>query len=118
MREEKSVFLDDELNLIEKTNSTQEVPKYSHYDFVYIESKNISGSGYAGNQPVKGKRFPTGGGFYWSSSGGPTVSTSVSFGGSIVSISMSLGESGDSCRFANAPDKTNYFTTVIIEISR
>ena len=109
MREEKSVFLDDELNLIEKTNSTQEVPEYSHYDFVDIESKNVSGTGYAGNQPVKGTRFPTGGGFYWSNSGGPTVSPSVSFGGSIISISMSLGESRDSGTFANAPDTTNYF---------
>ena len=47
--------------------------KYEHFDYQYKTLK-----GYAGNQLSGGYKFPTGGGFYFSDSGGPNVSGSVS----------------------------------------
>lgn len=86
------------------------VPQYERYEYVKIESKYISGEGYAGNQSTKGMRFPTGGGFYWSKAGGPTVSPSISFGNEVVSMSVSLGTSeASSGYFVTAPNKTSYF---------
>lgn len=91
-------------------NSLFSVPEYDRYDHVKIESKNVSGEGYAGNQPAGGMRFPTGGGFYWSNSGGPSVSPSISFGNQVVSIGISLGNRATSGGyFVTAPNKTNYF---------
>lgn len=65
------------LNNIEKENSLARGPKY-HYKTVYKTYKYKTLSGYAGNQVKGGYKFPTGGGFYFTDSGGPTVSGTVS----------------------------------------
>jgi hypothetical protein len=78
-----------------------------------IETKYPVASGYAGNQPTKGKKFPSGGGFYWSSGGGPNVSVSAGFAG--ISVSTNLGKSGTSGNFVNAPNKTRYFKLHVSE---
>ncbi len=78
-----------------------------------IETKYPVASGYAGNQPTKGTKFPSGGGFYWSSGGGPNVSVSAGFAG--ISVSTNLGKSGTSGNFVNAPNKTRYFKLHVSE---
>jgi len=67
-------------------------------------------SGYAGNQP-DWTRFRTKGGFYYSSSGGPSASISVSLPKplGLVSFSVNLGSSGSSGKFVEAPNTTQYF---------
>lgn len=55
------------------TRDNKERFKYEHFDYQYKTLK-----GYAGNQLSGGYKFPTGGGFYFSDSGGPNVSGSVS----------------------------------------
>lgn len=72
-------------------------------------------SGYAGNQPSNGTKFPTGGGFYYSDSGGPTASISVSFPEPFnsVSFSIGLGNSSTSGIFVNVPNTTDYFKLYI-----
>ncbi|MDO4377520.1 MAG: hypothetical protein Q4C64_00035 [Erysipelotrichia bacterium] len=70
--------------------------------------------GFAGNQPVIGTQFPTGGGFYWSYSEGPEASLSIDFSGLSkyldgLSVSVNLGVSGSFGLFANAPTTTDYY---------
>lgn len=62
-------------------------------------------SGYAGNQPKGGSRFPSGGGFYYGDSGGPSVAVSV-YG---VSVSIPLGQVKSSGIYVAVPDKTHYY---------
>ncbi|MCC4044814.1 hypothetical protein [Enterococcus gallinarum] len=88
-------------------------PTYVNLTQKVIETKYPVASGYAGNQPTKGTKFPSGGGFYWSSGGGPNVSVSAGFAG--VSISTNLGKSGTSGSFVNAPNKTKYFKLHVSE---
>ena len=92
-----------------KKSLTREVPQYSSYDYVPIATKYATGAGYAGNRSISGTRFPTGGGFFWSGSGGPSVSASVSFGITPISIGISLGNSSSSGKFVTVPNTTNYF---------
>ena len=97
--------------IMAKKSMTREVPEYSSYDFVPIATKYATASGYAGNQPSYGTRFPTGGGFYWSNGGGPTVSVSVSFSvpSTPISVGISLGNSSSSAKFVTVPNTVNYF---------
>lgn len=92
-----------------QTRDNKERFKYEHYDYQY---KMLSG--YAGNQVTGGYQFPTGGGFYFSDSGGPSVSGGVSLTlpppYSMISISVNLGNrSTSSGLYVGVPDKTNYF---------
>ena len=70
--------------------------------------------GFAGNQVQNGYRFPTGGGFYFSDVGGPTVQGSVNLGlpkpFDTVSFTVTLGtRSTVSGLVVNAPNTTDYF---------
>lgn len=81
----------------------------------YGSSKTVTVSGYAGNQESGGKRFKTGGGFYYSDSGGPSVSFSVSFPWplDIASGSIGLGKSGSSGVFVSVPSKKYFYKLYI-----
>lgn len=83
----------------------------SDYKHEYGRTAYPSTSGYAGNQPSRGTKFPTGGGFYYSDRGGPSSSISVSFPKPYdnISFSVDLGNSSTSGVFVNAPNKTDYF---------
>lgn len=81
------------------------------YKTEYGKPKYKTVSGYAGKQPAKGTRFKTGGGFYLSTSGGPTVSASVAFPTPFGSYSLSakLGNKASSGIFVIVPNKRDYF---------
>ena len=81
------------------------------YETVYGTAKTVTIGGYAGNQPAGGRRFNTGGGFWFSDSGGPTASLNVSFPApyDLISVSVTLGSVGSSGVFVLAPDSTHYF---------
>lgn len=81
------------------------------YETVYGTAKTVTIGGYAGNQPAGGRRFNTGGGFWFSDSGGPTASLNVSFPApyDLISVSVTLGSVGSSGVFVLAPDTTHYF---------
>lgn len=74
--------------------------------------------GFAGNQQRDGYRFPTGGGFWYSEAGGPTVNGSVSISlpapFDTVSFSMNLGNKSSSGLFVEVPD-TKYSYKLYIE---
>lgn len=91
------------------TRDNKERFKYEHFDYQYKTLK-----GYAGNQLSGGYKFPTGGGFYFSDSGGPNVSGSVSLSllapYNFVSIGVGLGHrSTTSGLYVTVPNKTDYF---------
>lgn len=92
------------------------VPQYSKYEYVKGATTVVYASGYAGNQPTGGTRFKTGGGFYWSSSGGPSTSVSFSIGAYGGSVGISFGTvSSSNGTFVNVPNKTNYFKLKVKE---
>ena len=74
--------------------------------------KTIVG-GFAGNQLRDGYRFPTGGSFYFSDVGGPSVQGSVNIGlpkpFDIVSFTVTLGTKSSSGLIVNVPNTTDYF---------
>lgn len=82
-----------------------------YYETVYGTTKRVNIGGYAGNQLPGGYKFPTGGGFYYSFSGGPTASVSVSFPAPFGSFGLSttLGNKAASGVTVNVPNKTQYF---------
>lgn len=90
-------------------------PPTSSYDTVYGAEKLVDLNGFAGSQPSGGTQFPSGGGFYYSDSGGPTVSLSYSWPTPYGSfgISGNLGNKANSGVFVNAPNKTNFFKLYI-----
>lgn len=81
----------------------------------YGQEKTVFVGGYAGGQPSGGTRFPTGGGFFWSDSGGPITSASVNYSVPFTNVSLSvyLGNVGTSGSFTNAPNTTDYFKLYI-----
>lgn len=95
-----------------KTGVTRS-PTYVNLTQKVVDTKYPVASGYAGNQPARGTKFPSGGGFYWSAGGGPNVSVSAGYAG--ISISTNLGKSGTSGNFVTAPNKTQYFKLYVSE---
>lgn len=97
-------------------------------DYYYIleetgqKTYTRSVGGFAGNQLPGGYRFRTGGAFYWTNSGGPTVSTSVTIGGTVVPVSVSFGISsisegtGSTGEVVYVPDTDNYYKLYITKI--
>jgi len=83
----------------------------SDYKHEYGTPKIAIVGGYAGNQGSAGTRFLTGGGFYYSTSGGPTASVSVSFPKpfTFFSLSANLGNSSTSGIFVTVPNTYDYF---------
>ena len=89
-------------------------PKYE-YKTTYGASKYTTVKGYAGNQPRGGNKFGTGGAFYHSDSGGPSVSASVSFGSPYGSlgISIPIGNNAKTGYIVNVPDNKYYYKLYI-----
>ena len=91
--------------------------RFEYYN-VYGTVQRKVFKGYAGNQPDGVTKFPTSGGFYWSDSGGPEISVSVSFVGigdylDFMSVSVNIGNSSTSGRFVNVPTTTDYYKLFI-----
>lgn len=80
------------------------IPEYVEYDYKIIGTEYPTASGWAGNCPVGGVKFLTGGAFYWEESGGDNISVSLgaSYGG--ASVGISLGK--------RSTDKTGYICKV------
>lgn len=84
----------------------------SDYKTEYGTSKIAAAEGFAGGQGSAGNRFPSGGGFWHTDSGGPSVSVSVSFPKPFqsVSVSINLGVSGTTGTYYNVePDDKNFY---------
>lgn len=68
-------------------------------------------------QPAGGSQFPTGGGLYVNTSGGPSVSVSLGVSWGVVSTSVSVGTAGKESSVGGmllpAPDNTNYYVAKI-----
>lgn len=84
----------------------------------YGEAQRKVFAGYAGNQPSGGNRFSTGGGFYYSDNGGPSVSIGVGLAGlgglfEYISVSVTLGNSTTSGKFVTVPNTVDYFKLYI-----
>lgn len=100
---------------LERLQAGQITPRNSHGGSQWkTESgpkKTVTVSGFAGDQLSGGYRFPTGGGFYHSNSGGPSVGASVSFPTPYLSvgISVSMGNKSGSGTWVSAPDRTSYW---------
>lgn len=114
-KEERDQIFDAKMKeLMDQLNSNIETrgPKY-HYKSEQLPYKYKKVQGYAGGQLSGGYRFQTGGGFYYSESGGPDISGSVSLSlpapFNFVSFSTNLGKKGSSGRFVTVPNTRDYF---------
>lgn len=89
----------------------------SDYKTEYGTSKRAFAGGFAGGQGSAGHMFPSGGGFWYTESGGPTASISVSFPKPFeaVSFSINLGETGTTGTFYNVPPDSNNFYKLYVE---
>ena len=100
------------MSKIEEDESGTKGPKY-HYKTEYLSYKYKTVGGYAGNQNAGGYRFQTGGGFWYSDSGGPSVSGSISLSFpapfNVIQFSVSLGNKSSSGQFVTVPNTTDYF---------
>ena len=96
----------DEIASIEPTGEYDYI-----YEHDYGSKKEVTISGFLANQPSGGTQFPTGGGFYVSTSGGASYSISVAFPKpyDMVSVSADIGYVTDSGVYIAAPNKTGYF---------
>lgn len=106
---------------LEKGNG-ERGPKY-HYKTVHYPYQYKTVGGYAGNQVSGGYKFPTGGGFWFSDSGGPAVSGSLSLSlpapYNVVSFSVNLGRNSSSGSFVAVPTTTHYYklyTSKVLEV--
>ncbi|MCG1013284.1 MAG: hypothetical protein GX892_01685 [Thermoanaerobacteraceae bacterium] len=87
------------------------------YDYIYeVEYgpiKEVTIEGFLANQPRNGTKFPGGGGFYCSTSGGAKYSVSVSFPEpfDMVTVSAELGYVSNSVSgvYIEAPNTTDYW---------
>ena len=100
------------LENMEQKNLFARGPRY-HYKAEYKPYKYKTLSGYAGNQVVGGYKFPTGGGFWFTDSGGPEVKGSVNVGlpapFNVVSVSINLSKKGTSGLWVSAPSTSSYY---------
>lgn len=94
-------------------------PEYI-YGQELLDYEYVTLDGYAGNQVAGGYNFPTGGGFWFTDSGGPEVSGSVNLGlpapYDLISVSVNLGKKGTSGLFVDAPNTTDYFKLYITKV--
>ncbi len=95
----------------------------TEYKTVWLDTEYKTLSGYAGNQYVGGYNFPGGGGFYYSSSGGPSVSGSVSisfpypYNMVSVSIGTNLGEKSNSVgQYVAVPANSSYYKLYVSKL--
>lgn len=105
--------IDNEVNKLKNQASLQtSAQSIGQWKTEYGPKQTKIAKGYAGNQnAANGYRFPTGGGFYYSEGGGPTVSLSYSFPKPFgnISASINLGSRVSSGYFVNVPDTVNYY---------
>lgn len=102
------------------------VAPQSDRDYTYhtetVETKYVSGSGYAGNQPTNGVRFRTGGSFFWAESGGPTLDASVTFSDpfQMVSVTIDLGVKSSSSTgyVVDVPTKDAFYKLHVSKVMR
>ncbi|MEA5142699.1 MAG: hypothetical protein VB023_03870 [Oscillibacter sp.] len=87
-------------------------PQYQ-YKTEYLPDQTKVLEGEAGDNNPEGDRFATGGGFYFSDSGGPTAYDSISINISgvirMISIGISLGKSSSSGKFVTVPRTDAYY---------
>lgn len=100
------------MSQIEKS-ITPRGPSYE-YKTEYFPKQYKVIKGYAGNQLSGGYRFQTGGGFYFSDSGGPSVSASINLSlpapFNFISFAVGMGtNSSSSGRIITVPNTTDYF---------
>lgn len=113
--ERDAIFEEAMKEVLAKTEQESTVtrgPQY-HYKTEYLPYRYTTLRGFAGNQVAGGYRFPSGGGFWFTDSGGPVVSTSVNIGlpspYSFVTVSANLGQKGSSGLWVSAPASNNYY---------
>lgn len=119
---EKSSDLQKEVDkIIEKdikNNNTLKGPRYK-YKTVHLSPIYTNVSGYAGNQLPGGYQFSTGGGFYYSPAGGPTVSGSITVSlpapFNVCSFSINLGTTGSFGTRINVPSTTGYYKLYVVQ---
>ncbi len=118
-QEERDAEFERVMEDIQAHTATPYGPKY-RYKTEYLPYSYTTLSGYAGNQVAGGYKFPTGGGFWFSDVGGPTVSGSVSLSlpapFNIVSVSVNLGQKGDSGVWVSAPTTTAYYKLYVSKV--
>lgn len=113
-QKEREIYVKKESErIIRKLESaTEKGPKY-RYKIEYLSKQYKTLGGDAGNQASGGYQFPTGGGFWFTDSGGPSVSGSIYLSlpspYNCLSFSINLGQKGVSGLYVNAPDTIHYF---------
>jgi len=97
------------IDVEEKQEPTVVTPKAgdTEYKRELVETKNFTKKyiGVAGNQPSNGTVFMSPGGFYWSD-GGSTVSVSFALTTGAISLGISVGKTGSSGQYIDAPVNT------------
>ena len=111
--------MDKIIQELEGTAETMDNKERFRYEYLDYEYETLGG--YAGNQVPGGYRFPTGGGFYFSDYGGPSVSGGVSFSlpepYNWISISVNLGQrSTSSGVFVEVPNTKDYFKLYVEKV--
>lgn len=114
--EHKRQIEDELLRMIESSGEIKPFDVPSDYRIEYGTRKSGRVENFAGNQNT-GVRFPTGGGFYFSDSGGPSVLLNIGFPEpySLFSLSVPLGTTSQSGLYVSAPNTTDYFKLSVIK---
>lgn len=98
-------------NEMQKTNDIRSA-RMSEWYVEYSSPVYVHATGYAGNQPAKGKSFgDSGGSFFYSASGGPSVSVTATIGGAWgnISFSIPIGQCADNTSYIiNVPGRGYY----------
>lgn len=118
MDEDIQKQIEDSISEYKKSHSVARIPDYVSYEYVEESPINKTASGYAGNQPAGGTRFATGGSFYWSPNGGPTVNVSLGASYAGVSIAISLGTVSTTGYVCNVPNTKDYFKLKVTRTDR
>lgn len=110
----KKLNISDDENYIVSYENGDIVPlnDIGDYKTTYAEAKEKVFSEYAANQPTKGTKFSTGGGFYYSPDGG-NCKFDVAIGGAygVISVSIPIGKVTTSTTgyFVTVPTTTSYY---------
>lgn len=107
----KQADIEKQIKEFESKNKIGTRDDYYKYEYVYEPSEEKNIGGFLGNQAKNGMQFPTGGGFFYSWSGGPVISVSVNFPPpfNCITVSANIGEVGFSGKYISAPNNTDYF---------
>ena len=114
-KEERDLKFEKEMKQIisELESDAGEKGSKYHYKAEYLPYQYKTVSGYAGNQIPGGYRFSTGGGFWYTETGGPSIPVSISLSlpspYNVLSLNVKLGKNSNSGQFVTAPNTTDYF---------